>query len=193
VLEALARALSLNDTEREHLFAVARPARGGRAPLRPQRVRPGLYRVLDSLTGIPATVVGRRLDVLATNKMARALVTDFDPLPHRERNMVRYMFLNDGSRELYLDWEIAARSTVAALHRYAGRYPSDPQLAELVGDLSVRDNGLSAADGPTTTCSSMATGISGCNRRCACWPAGSATRRPPRAQTPPPQPAGLAG
>ena len=139
VLDALARALSLNDTEREHLFAVARPARGRRAPLPPQRVRPGLYRVLDSLAGIPATVIGRRLDVLATNKMARALVTDFDRLPHRERNMVRYMFLNDGARELYLDWEMAARSTVAALHRYAGRYPSDPQLAELVGELSVRD------------------------------------------------------
>jgi transcriptional regulator with XRE-family HTH domain len=139
VLDALARALSLNDTEREHLFAVARPARGRRAPLPAQRVRPGLYRVLDSLTGIPATVIGRRLDVLATNTMARALVTDFDRLPHRERNMVRYMFLNDGARELYLDWEMAARSTVAALHRYAGRYPGDPQLAELVGELSVRD------------------------------------------------------
>jgi transcriptional regulator with XRE-family HTH domain len=139
VLDALARALSLNDTEREHLFAVARPARARRVPLPPQRVRPGLYRVLDSLTAIPATVIGRRLDVLATNTMARALVTDFDRLPHRERNMVRYMFLNDGARVLYLDWEMAARSTVAALHRYAGRYPSDPQLAELVGELSVRD------------------------------------------------------
>jgi transcriptional regulator with XRE-family HTH domain len=139
VLDALARALSLNDTERDHLFAVARPARTRHRPMPPQRVRPGLYRVLDSLTEIPATVIGRRLDVLATNRMARALVTDFDRLPYRERNMARYMFLNESARELYLDWEMAARSTVAALHLYAGRHPGDRQLAELIGDLSLRD------------------------------------------------------
>ncbi|MDX6336346.1 MAG: hypothetical protein QOG05_3686 [Streptosporangiaceae bacterium] len=139
VLDALARALRLNDTERDHLFAVARPGRSRRRPVPPQRVRPGLYRVLDSLAEIPATVIGRRLDVLATNRMARALVTDFDRLPHRERNMARYMFLNEGARELYIDWEMAARSTVAALHLYAGRYPGDPQLAALIGELSVRD------------------------------------------------------
>jgi transcriptional regulator with XRE-family HTH domain len=89
VLDALARALRLNDTERDHLFAVARPGRSRRRPVPPQRVRPSLYRVLDSLAEIPATVIGRRLDVLATNRMARALVTDFDRLPHRERNMAR--------------------------------------------------------------------------------------------------------
>ena len=139
VLDALARALNLNDTERDHLFAVARPARSRRHPLPPQRVRPGLYQVLESLPGIPASVVGRRLDVLATNRMGRALIADFDQRPHRERNMARYMFLDPGARELYRDWEMSARSTVAALHRYAGRYPDDPQLAELIGDLSVRD------------------------------------------------------
>ena len=139
VLDALARALNLNDTERDHLFAVARPARGRRRPMPPQRVRPGLYRVLESLPGVPATVIGRRLDVLASNRLARALITDYDQRPHRERNSARFMFLDPRARELYIDWEMSARSTVAALHRYAGRYPDDPQLAELVGDLSVRD------------------------------------------------------
>ena len=137
VLDALARALNLNDTERDHLFAVAPP--GPRHPMPPQRVRPGLYQVLESLPGIPASVVGRRLDVLAANRMGRALIADFDQRPHRERNMARYMFLDPAARELYRDWEMSARSTVAALHRYAGRWPDDPQLAELIGDLSVRD------------------------------------------------------
>jgi transcriptional regulator with XRE-family HTH domain len=119
VLDALARALNLNDTERDHLFAVARPARGRHHPLPPQRVRPSLYQVLESLPSIPASVVGRRLDVLATNRMGRALIADFDERPHRERNMARYMFLDPGARELYRDWEMSARSTVAALHHYA--------------------------------------------------------------------------
>ena len=139
VLDALARALRLNETERGHLFALARPAGTRPRPLPAQRVRPGLYRVLESLTDVPATVLGRRLDVLATNRLAAALITDFGALPHRERNMARYMFLDDAARLLYADWEAAARSVVAALHLYAGRHRDDPQLAALVGELSVRD------------------------------------------------------
>jgi transcriptional regulator with XRE-family HTH domain len=139
VLDAVARALHLNDTERSHLFAVARPTRTRRRPMSPQRVRPGLYRVLDTLTDIPAIVLGRRLDVLASNRLARAFYTDFDALPHRERNMARYVFLDESVRELYTDWESAARGIVASLHLYAGHQPHDPQLAELIGDLSLRN------------------------------------------------------
>ena len=139
VLDALARALCLSDTERDHLIALARPVRTRRRPVPPQSVRPGLYRVLESLTDTPALVVGRRRDVLASNRLARALFTDFDALPRRERNMARYLFLDEGARELYVDWETAGRGTVAALHLYAGRYPNDPQLAELIGELSLRD------------------------------------------------------
>ncbi|MFE4369733.1 helix-turn-helix transcriptional regulator [Streptomyces sp. NPDC056835] len=139
VLDAVARALRLDDTERGHLFALARPTRAPRRPMPPQRVRPGLYRLLDTLTEIPAVVLGRRMDVLATNRLARALFTDFDALPHRERNMVRYLFLDASARELYADWAASARSTVASLRLYAGRHPDDPHLAELIGELSHRD------------------------------------------------------
>jgi transcriptional regulator with XRE-family HTH domain len=139
VLDAVARVLHLNDTERSHLFAVARPTRTQRRPMSPQRVRPGMYRVLDTLTDIPAIVLGRRLDVLASNRLARAFYTDFDALPHRERNMARYVFLDESVRELYTDWEGAARGIVASLHLYAGHHPHDPQLAELIGDLSLRN------------------------------------------------------
>ncbi|HEY3748690.1 MAG TPA: helix-turn-helix transcriptional regulator [Pseudonocardiaceae bacterium] len=139
VLDAIARALRLNETERTHLFTVARPCRARRRPLPPQRVRPGLRLVLESLIDLPAMVLGRRLDVLATNRMARALYTDFDALPHRERNMARYVFLDEGVRELYVDWPSAARGIVGTLHLYAGSYPHDPQLAELIGELSLQD------------------------------------------------------
>ncbi|MDP9848757.1 helix-turn-helix transcriptional regulator [Streptosporangium lutulentum] len=139
VLDAVARALRLNDTERGHLFALAKPVRTKPRPMPPQRVRPGLRRVLETLSDTPALVIGHRLDVLATNRLARVLYTDFDALPHRERNMARYLFLDEAARELYVDWEGAARGTVASLRLYAGRHPHDLRLAELVGELSLRD------------------------------------------------------
>ncbi|MFG1703783.1 helix-turn-helix transcriptional regulator [Nonomuraea sp. M3C6] len=139
VLDALARALRLTDAERDHLFDLARRGRPRLRSLPPQRVRPGLLRVLESMTDIPALVVGRRLDVLAANRMGRALITDFDTLPERERNMARYMFLTPAARRLYIDWETGARDTVAALRLYAGRNPDDRRLAELIGELSLRD------------------------------------------------------
>jgi transcriptional regulator with XRE-family HTH domain len=139
VLDGVARALRLNNTERGHLFALARPARARQRPMAPQRVRPGLYRVLETMTDIPVIVLGRRLDVLAANPLARAFYTDFDALPHRERNMARYMFLDEGARELYTDWAGNARGMVATLHLYAGGHSHDPQFAELIGELSLRD------------------------------------------------------
>jgi transcriptional regulator with XRE-family HTH domain len=139
VLDALARALRLNDTERGHLYAVARPVRAPRRPIPPQRVRPGVHRVLEALHETPAMVIGRRLDVLAGNRMAYALFPDFGALPPRKRNYARYLFLGEGARELYADWEAAARATVASLHLYAGRFPHDPLLTELTDELARRD------------------------------------------------------
>jgi transcriptional regulator with XRE-family HTH domain len=141
VLDAVARALRLDPAERAHLFDLAKPKPGstGRRPAPPQRVRPGLLRVLDTLTDTPAMILGHRLDVLAANPLAKALYTDFDALPHRERNLARFIFLDPTAHDLLADWETAARGTVAALRLYAGRHPDDPRLNELVGELSVRD------------------------------------------------------
>lgn len=90
VLDAVARALRLDTVERAYLFELARPRphRAGRArPARPQRVRPGVYSMLRMLEGrSPAFVLGLRGDVLASNQLARALITDFEMLPHRERS-----------------------------------------------------------------------------------------------------------
>jgi transcriptional regulator with XRE-family HTH domain len=139
VLAAIARALRLNDLERVHLFRIARPSRSRPRPLPPQRVRPGLRLLVDTLTDVPVLVLGRRLDVLASNHLARALYTDFEALPARGRNMARLIFLDEQVRTLHADWEDGARGAVASLRLYAGRHPHDPALADLVGELSLRD------------------------------------------------------
>jgi transcriptional regulator with XRE-family HTH domain len=139
VLDAVARALQLNDLERTHLFTLAKPSRARTRALPPQQVRPGLRLVVDSITDVPALVLGRRLDVLAANPMAKALFTDFDALPPHFRNMVRLIFLHDHVRSACTDWRATAQGIVANLRLYAGRYPHDPALAELVGELSGQD------------------------------------------------------
>ncbi|MFI5689548.1 helix-turn-helix transcriptional regulator [Streptomyces sp. NPDC051636] len=144
VLDAVARALHLDDTERAHLFDLTQPttavARARRErPLAPQRVRPALYRALDALS-VPAVVQGRRLDVLAANPLGYALFADFASRPHRDRNFARFVFLDQAAPALYADWEKAARDTVAALRLYAGRHADDPQLNELIGELSLHSD-----------------------------------------------------
>ncbi|MGW5648601.1 helix-turn-helix transcriptional regulator [Saccharopolyspora sp. NPDC003752] len=141
VLDSLARALRLDPAERTHLFQLAKPATrsGRRAAVRPQQVRPGLRDLLRIVSQTPAMVLGRRLDVLASNRMARALLTDFEALPHRDRNMVRFMFRDETARSLYAHWDVVAPTLVASLRLDAGRHPNDPLLAELVGELSVAD------------------------------------------------------
>ncbi|WP_381793384.1 helix-turn-helix transcriptional regulator [Streptomyces niveus] len=142
VLDAVARALRLDDTERAHLFDLARPTAARarrRRPLAPQKVRPAVYRALDSL-GVPAMVQGRRMDVLAANKLCYALITDFQARPHRERNAARFVFLDDAAHSLYTDWERVAGDCVATLRLYAGRHPDDPQLTELIGELSLHSD-----------------------------------------------------
>jgi transcriptional regulator with XRE-family HTH domain len=142
VLDAVARALQLDDTERAHLFDLAQPTAGRarrRRPLSPQRVRPALYRALDSLS-VPAIVQGRRMDILAANPLGYALMTDFQARPHHERNAARFVFLDEAARALYTDWERVAGDCVATLRLYAGRHPDDPQLTELIGELSVHSD-----------------------------------------------------
>jgi hypothetical protein len=98
----------------------------------------------------PAFVLGRRMDILATNRMARALLTDFDARPRRERNHARWIFLDPATRELYLDWPVVARENVASLRHDAAQHPDDPQLRELIGELSMASPEFRTV-GPNTT------------------------------------------
>jgi transcriptional regulator with XRE-family HTH domain len=136
VLDALARALGLDAAARAHLGDLAGP---GRAVERPhvQRVRPAVHRMLDSLIDHPAFVTGRRTDVLASNALARTLLTDWQGLPPRRRNYVRWLLLDPEARERFLDWEVVAAEAVGTLRLDAGRHPQDPLLNALVGELTI--------------------------------------------------------
>ncbi|MEU2741849.1 helix-turn-helix transcriptional regulator [Streptomyces sp. NPDC007095] len=142
VLDAVARALHLDDAERAHLFDLAQPStarRRSKRPLTPQRVNPTVYRALDALT-VPAMVMGRRMDVLAANRLGYSIFADFEALPRRDRNFARYVFLDEAAHALYADWEKAASECVATLHLYAGRHTDDPELTELIGELSLHSD-----------------------------------------------------
>ncbi|MFD7476132.1 helix-turn-helix transcriptional regulator [Streptomyces sp. NPDC059837] len=139
VLTALVRVLHLDDDQRDHLFELA--GSGEREPRRrpAQKVQPQLRRILDELTATPALVLGRRMDILAWNALAAALLTDFDRIPEKQHNYARLLFTDPTFRELYLDWRTIARNCVAHLRLEAAKCPGDPGLAELVGELSVAD------------------------------------------------------
>ena len=140
VLDAIARALGLDAAGQAYLKdLIGLPATGNRPGYRPvQRVRPGLYQLVDALDGEPVLVLGRRTDVLAANRMARALFTDFDAMPPAQRNYARWMFLDDAARLLFVDWETHARASVESLRLESGADPHDRQTAELVTELRDR-------------------------------------------------------
>ncbi|MFD7015388.1 helix-turn-helix domain-containing protein [Streptomyces sp. NPDC059928] len=137
VLGAVARALRLDGDERTHLHNLARPTTTRKRPSRPQQVGAEMRQALQALNGVPAYIVGRRLDILAWNDMARTLIADFPAIPAAERNMARLVFLDEAAKGLYPDWDDKARDTVANLRLDAGRHPDDPQLASLIGELSL--------------------------------------------------------
>jgi transcriptional regulator with XRE-family HTH domain len=139
VLEAVAQALHLDDDQRRYVFGLAgkEAAKPRRRAL--QKVQPQLRRVLDDLTATPAIVVGRRLDIIAWNPLATALITDFGAVPEKHRNYLRILFTDPAMRTLYADWKSVARTAVAQLRMEAAKYPDDPRLTALVGELSVRD------------------------------------------------------
>jgi transcriptional regulator with XRE-family HTH domain len=143
ILDALARALQLRDDERIHLFELARPrpARRRRSP-RPEHATPGGLQLLDAMRDVPALILGRRNDVLAWNRLGHALLAGHLPFdapqgPAQRPNVVRMLFLDPHTRELYRDWDDEAALVVASLRFVAARYPDDRALAELVGELSM--------------------------------------------------------
>jgi transcriptional regulator with XRE-family HTH domain len=141
VLEALARALQLDDAERAHLFDLARaaqPAAPKRRRRTQQRVRPSVQRMIDAMTGAPALVQNGRLDILAANALGRALFSELYVDPVRPVNHARFVFLSPRAPDFYGDWERAANDTVAILRTEAGRDPYDSALSDLVGELSTR-------------------------------------------------------
>ena len=142
VLEALARALQLDDAERAHLFDLARAAQP--TPARPrrrqakQRVRPEVQWTLDAITGAAAFVGNERLDILAANQLGRALFSELYAAPARPVNTARFVFLDPRAEAFYGDWDRVATESVAILRSAAGRDPYDRDLSDLVGELATQ-------------------------------------------------------
>ena len=143
VLDALARALQLDEAERTHLVNLAETAgsstpatEGRRKPMNRTSVRPGVQRLLDTIHA-PAYARNGRMDILAANRLGRALFADaFGGAT--TFNLARYLFLDPRSRDFYTAWETVAADSVAALRVEAGRNPYDRGLTDLIGELSTR-------------------------------------------------------
>jgi transcriptional regulator with XRE-family HTH domain len=138
VLDALARALQLDDEARAHLHSLAAPERRlRRSGQRPERVPPSIQQLIAGWHVTPAFVQGRRLDVLAANAIAKALSPLFTP----GVNLLRATFLDPAVRTLYGDdWESLTHSAIAGVRALIGPEVDDPLLNELVGELSVRSD-----------------------------------------------------
>ena len=141
VLASLARVLRLDDDQRTYMHELAGTNTAATKSRRraPQKVKPYLQRVLDHITDAPAIVMTPTHDILAWNPLAAALMVDFSEVPERERNFMRLLFTDPRMRSLYPDWEGLARAVVSYIRMEAARKPDDPRLAELVGDLSIKD------------------------------------------------------
>jgi transcriptional regulator with XRE-family HTH domain len=145
VLDAIARALQLDEAEHAHLHDLAHAAnttphtRRRATPKQP--LRPVVQRILDGITAMPAIVMNVRLDLLSANRLGYALYSPvYDDDPARPVNLARFTFLSPHATGLYPDWDLAADTTVAMLRTEAGRHPYDRELSDLIGELSTRSD-----------------------------------------------------
>ncbi|MFF1259514.1 helix-turn-helix transcriptional regulator [Streptomyces sp. NPDC058321] len=141
VVDALARALHLDDDEHHHLRELAvRAARyAPEAPPPPSRtVRPHLKLLLETMRPNPAYIVSRSMDLLAWNPGGLALYAGLADWPVKQRNLARYLFLHPTARDLFPDWETQVRTCVAGLRAQAGTNPDAPDLTHLVGELLLK-------------------------------------------------------
>ncbi|MFD4955614.1 helix-turn-helix transcriptional regulator [Streptomyces sp. NPDC058451] len=145
VLDAVCRALRLDEAERAHLHDLA-AAQRRRPPRRAARrskepVPASLRRVLDSMTGSPAFIRNGRLDILAVNPLGRALYAPlFTNAASRPVNIARFQFLDSTSRSFFPDWAASVNTTVSLLRTEAGRAPGDAELTGLIGELVTRSD-----------------------------------------------------
>ncbi|PRX51455.1 transcriptional regulator with XRE-family HTH domain [Prauserella shujinwangii] len=128
VLDAIARALRLDDDARLHLFRVAGLTPRTHRGAGPERADPGLSRLLEMWPENPALVLGKAYDVLAANRLAYAL---FDGLRHGP-NLLMKVFLDPEARTFYPDWDRVAANTVAGFRTLHGEAPHDPRIREVL-------------------------------------------------------------
>jgi transcriptional regulator with XRE-family HTH domain len=135
VLDRIALALMLTDVEREHLFLLGL----GRPPdvryRKDEGVTPRLQRVLDALEPSPALIRNARWDVVAWNRAATVMLTDYASMPPEQRNILRFIFLDPRARAAQYDWESVAQFVVGAFRMDAARAGAVAQVEPLVDEL----------------------------------------------------------
>ncbi|UQA93819.1 helix-turn-helix domain-containing protein [Streptomyces halobius] len=139
VLDAIARALRLTGGEVTYLRNVAvrrraadhRPAGDGRG----QTVRPEIQQLLDAMENVPATVMGRGMDILAWNALGARIAFDLEALDPARRNSALLVFRHPEARDLHPDWDRIAEEVVGNLRAESGRHPEDPRVCEVVKEL----------------------------------------------------------
>jgi len=137
--------LCLTDTERAHLANLVRPGRSGQQPT--ARFSPSVRQLLDLMHEVPAVVLGRRMELLACNDAAQAVVFGAQ-LARRGTSAARAFFLDPRARSQHLSWDSVAADIVAQLRLEAGRHPDDAKLASLVGELELTYQILQLPDRP---------------------------------------------
>jgi transcriptional regulator with XRE-family HTH domain len=131
VLDALARALLLTPAERAHLHELAdRDALP--ADTTPEVLSPGVAELVDRLDPDPAYVSGRSWNVLAANRAARELWTDWPALAPADRNMLWWTFTSSRAREVFVEWEAEARALLGRFRAAAARHQGDPEFDQLI-------------------------------------------------------------
>jgi transcriptional regulator with XRE-family HTH domain len=135
VLQAIARTLQLEPTERRHLHRLAGYEAPSEASCAREAVGATLRRVLELWEPYPAQVTGRRIDVLAWNRAAAAVFGDLSLQPEGRRNNVWRIFMQRECRELLVDWEDEAARLVASLRAEAGPDLADPDYQDLIAEL----------------------------------------------------------
>jgi transcriptional regulator with XRE-family HTH domain len=145
VLDALARALQLDADEHQHLLRLGSATTRGATPRRPapERLTEAEQELFATFTDVPVVVAGRSFDVLAWNGLGHALLAGHvDPAgpdrPADRPNLIKLIFLDAHSRELYVDWRTKAAAVVTNLRAAVGQRPDDPKLASLIGELTMK-------------------------------------------------------
>jgi transcriptional regulator with XRE-family HTH domain len=146
ILDGISRALRLDAAEQSHLRDLVRTANEGantrrqRKSSRQQQIHAGVQQTIDAMTTVPVIVQNGRLEIVAANKLGRALFAPIMETLDGSGNFARYVFLHPRACDFYRDWSDATEQIVALLRSEAGRAPYDRALTDLIGELSTRSD-----------------------------------------------------
>ncbi|MFF7338067.1 helix-turn-helix transcriptional regulator [Streptomyces sp. NPDC008163] len=132
VLDSLSAALRLDAAERSHIHELIHGAPPAEKPAAAESLAPAVVALVDRLDPCPAYVTGRCWDVLAANRAARTLWTDWPTRAPDARNLLWWMFTDPGARQVMVDWPAEASALLGRFRSAAARHPGDPDFSTLL-------------------------------------------------------------